>query len=104
MRVRLREMLSDDPRPFYQPTFCMTVQANESDLGPRPPTPRWRSSSSRSGIGGLIQVYLDDRGREAYRLAENGVRVGKTLSMVEGEEAETVLEAVLRKVGRRRRN
>ena len=38
----------------------------------------------------LVEVHLDDQGAQAYRLTEEGVRVGNTLAMVEGEDAEAV--------------
>jgi hypothetical protein len=44
---------------------------------------------------GLIEVYVDDEGREAYRLTEEGVRVGHMLALVQGEDAEAVREALL---------
>jgi hypothetical protein len=44
---------------------------------------------------GLIEVYTDEEGREAYRLTEEGVRVGNMLAMVAGEDADAVLEALL---------
>jgi DNA-binding PadR family transcriptional regulator len=44
---------------------------------------------------GLVEVYVDDQGRETYRLTEDGVRVGHMLAMVEGEDADKVLEALL---------
>jgi hypothetical protein len=44
---------------------------------------------------GLLEVYEDDEGREAYRLTEEGVRVRHMLAMVEGEDADAVLEALL---------
>jgi hypothetical protein len=48
---------------------------------------------------GPIEVYVDELGREAYRLTEEGVRVGHMLAMVEGEEADEVLKALLRDDG-----
>jgi hypothetical protein len=44
---------------------------------------------------GLIEVYVDEEGREAYRLTVEGVRVGNMLAMVRGEDADAVLEALL---------
>ena len=44
---------------------------------------------------GLVEVYLNDEGQEAYRLTGEGVRVGTMPAMVEGEDAEVVLEALL---------
>ena len=44
---------------------------------------------------GLVEVYTDEQGREAYRLTENGVRVGNMLAMVEGEDGEEMLQALL---------
>jgi DNA-binding PadR family transcriptional regulator len=45
---------------------------------------------------GLVEVYLDDQGGKVYRLTEKGVLVGNMLAMVKSEEAEKVLEALLR--------
>ena len=44
---------------------------------------------------GLIEVYTEEDGREAYRLTEEGVRVGNMLAMVEGEDADAVLGALM---------
>ena len=44
---------------------------------------------------GLVEVDMDKEGREAYRLTEVGVRVGNMLALVEGEDAEKVIEALL---------
>jgi hypothetical protein len=44
---------------------------------------------------GLVEVYVNDEGREAYRLTDEGVRVGDMLAMVEGEDARALLEALL---------
>jgi DNA-binding PadR family transcriptional regulator len=44
---------------------------------------------------GLVEVYLDDQGRETYRLTDEGIRVGHMLAMVEGADADKVLEALL---------
>jgi hypothetical protein len=52
-----------------------------------PLTPRLPSSSRCSEDAGLIEVYTDEQGREAYRLTEEGVRVGHMLAMVEGGRA-----------------
>lgn len=48
---------------------------------------------------GLIEVYLDDQARETYRLTEEGVRVGNMLAMVEGQDADAVLTALLAEPG-----
>jgi hypothetical protein len=48
---------------------------------------------------GLVEVYLDMHGRETYRLTEHRVRVGHMLAMVEGEDADVVLGALLRDIG-----
>ena len=45
---------------------------------------------------GLVEVYTDELGREAYRLTEDGVRVGHMVAMVQGKDADKVLEALLR--------
>jgi hypothetical protein len=45
---------------------------------------------------GLVEVYLDEQGRDTNRLTEEGVGVGHMLAMVEGEEANAVLTALLR--------
>jgi DNA-binding PadR family transcriptional regulator len=44
---------------------------------------------------GLIEVYTDEQGREAYRLTDEGVRVGNILALVEGADADVVLEELL---------
>ena len=49
---------------------------------------------------GLLEVDTDEQGREAYWLTEEGVRVGHMLAMVEREDAEAVLEALLGEPGR----
>jgi DNA-binding PadR family transcriptional regulator len=43
----------------------------------------------------LVEPYTDQQGREYYRLTEDGVRVGHMLAMVQGEDADTVLQALL---------
>jgi hypothetical protein len=43
---------------------------------------------------GLVEVYTDELGREAYRLNEDRVRAGHMLAMVEGENADAVLKAL----------
>ena len=48
---------------------------------------------------GLIEVYEHDQGREAYRLIEDGMRVGHMLAMVRGPDADEVLRALLRESG-----
>jgi hypothetical protein len=44
---------------------------------------------------GLLEVHTDAEGREGYRLTEDGLRLGNMLAMVEGEDAEAVLETLL---------
>ena len=43
---------------------------------------------------GLIEVHTDEEGRQVFRLTDEGVRVGNMLSMVEGADADAVLEAL----------
>jgi DNA-binding PadR family transcriptional regulator len=66
------------------------------DAGPRPTNAEMAQLVALLEERGLIEVYLGDQGREAYRLTEEGVRVGHMLAMVEGEDANAVLEALLR--------
>jgi hypothetical protein len=66
------------------------------DNGRRPTNTEMSQLVALLGERELIEVDTDDRGREAYRLTEEGVRVGNTLAMVEGDGAEAVLEALLR--------
>jgi hypothetical protein len=65
------------------------------DPGPRPTSAEMAQLVALLEERDLVEVYLDDEGREAYRLTEEGVRVGNMLAMVEGEDAEAVLEALL---------
>jgi DNA-binding PadR family transcriptional regulator len=44
---------------------------------------------------GLVEVYVNDDGQEVYRLTDEGVRVGNMLAMVEDEDADQVLRALL---------
>ena len=44
---------------------------------------------------GRIEVYTDDQGREAYPLTDEGVPIGHMLAMVDGADADKVLEALL---------
>jgi hypothetical protein len=44
---------------------------------------------------GLIELYVDEQARESYRFTEDGVRVRNVLAMVEGEDAEKVMEGLV---------
>jgi hypothetical protein len=53
----------------------------------------------------MVEVQTDELGRAMYRLSEDGVRLGNMLAMVDGEDADLVLEALLsRGSGSRRCN
>jgi hypothetical protein len=40
---------------------------------------------------GHVEAYVDEQGREVYRLTEEGVRLGEMLAMVEDEDAAAAL-------------
>ena len=65
--------------------------------GPRLAPDQRRDGAARRELqdAGLVEVYTDEQGREAYRLTEDGVRVGHMLAMVEGPDADKVLAALL---------
>jgi hypothetical protein len=44
---------------------------------------------------GLIEIHTDEQGRQVYRLTDDGVRLGNMLAMVEGADADAVLDALL---------
>jgi hypothetical protein len=44
---------------------------------------------------GLVEVFVDDDGREAYRLTDDGVRVGHIVAMGGESDADAILEALL---------
>lgn len=44
---------------------------------------------------GLIEVYINEEGKEAYRLTEQGERVGTALAMAGDDGAAMVLDALL---------
>lgn len=48
---------------------------------------------------GLLEVFVDDDGHEAYRLTDDGVRVGHMLAMGGEADADAALEALLRAAG-----
>jgi hypothetical protein len=43
----------------------------------------------------IVEVYLNDEGQGTYRITEAGVRFGHILAMVEGEDGEALMEALL---------
>ena len=65
------------------------------DAGPRPTNAEVAQLVAMLKDAGLVQVYTDEQGREAYRLTEEGVRVGHTLALVVGEDAEALLHEPL---------
>jgi hypothetical protein len=65
------------------------------DPGPCPTNAEMSQLVAMLQERGLIEVYTDEQGREAYRLTNEGVRVGNMLAMVAGEDADAVLEALL---------
>ena len=44
---------------------------------------------------GLVEVYVDDEGREVYRLTDEGVRVGHLLAMGREADGDAVLQGLL---------
>jgi hypothetical protein len=44
---------------------------------------------------GLVEVFMDDEGREAYRLTPEGVRVGHLLAVGDAADTDEVLAALL---------
>ena len=64
------------------------------DPGPRPTNAETAQLVAMLQDAGLVEVYTDEQDREAYRLTEDGVRVGNMLAIVEGADGDTVLEAL----------
>ena len=52
------------------------------DAGPRPTHAQIAQFVPSLQDRGLVEVYTDEQGREAYRLTEDGLRVGSMLAMV----------------------
>lgn len=44
---------------------------------------------------GLVEVLVDDDGHEAYRLTDDGARIGHMLAMGDVDEADALLESLL---------
>ena len=65
------------------------------DPGPRPTNAEMAQLVAMLQDAGLVDIYTDDAGCEAYRLTEDGVRVGHMLAMAGGEDADKVLEALM---------
>jgi DNA-binding PadR family transcriptional regulator len=65
------------------------------DLDPPPSTAEVAALVGILEERGLVEVYVDEEGRETYRLTDEGVRLGNMLAMVDGEDAASVLEALL---------
>ena len=65
--------------------------------GPRPTNAEMAQLVAMLQERGLIEVYTDELGREAYRLTEDGMPVGNMLAMV--EDADAVLDALLDESG-----
>ena len=61
------------------------------DPGIRPTNAEMAQRVLLLGSAGPIQVYVNDAGQEAYRLTEEGVRVGNMLAMGRGRGGKAVL-------------
>jgi hypothetical protein len=71
------------------------IRPTHTRPGPRPSDLEMAQFVALLEARGLLEVYTDDRGQEAYRLTADGIRVGNMLAMVEGEDADLVLDALL---------
>jgi hypothetical protein len=62
---------------------------------PRPTNAEMAQLLAMAEEAGLVEVFVDDDGREAYQITDDGFRVGHIPPMGGESDADAVLEALL---------